>query len=516
MSANEHSAVLRYVHRAVHQAQANVPDRELLQRFVRNRDEAAFELLVWRHSALVTSVCRQILRDTHLAEDAFQATFLVLAKKAKTIRKHGALAGWLYQVAFRIAQRAAKREAQRSTREQAAAQARLSYATAQPSDDFERRDRQAALHDEINKLPAKYRDPILLCYLSGKSNAEAATQLGWTKGTVSGRLARARDILRRRLSKRGVIVPAGILWLTTWLTTHSVSASVVQTTANIAVSFASGQLAAASSGGLNLAQGELRTMFWIKTKMIAALVMLLSIAGVAAALMMHDTRPAEDKPVLRIAHDGEAQKKTKPDQQQEVRKHNVRGAASALDGIVLVVGRKAKKDEEVPKNRVMEVTIGAHRGKYREWRVGDFVKQGELLAQLDDRKARLELENAKAKITLIHVQYTAAKKTYQEAQARLDRAKPLVKKGVIPLREFTAITLTRDKFQADMDAKKAELRLVETSLQLAEFNIASHQIHSAVSGYIRAIHKQSGEGIQALQSIVTIELSEKKLSEKKK
>src|SRR5262249_6375527 len=150
-------------------------DSHLLRRFVGGREEDAFAALLLRHGSLVFEVCRQVLRDGHDAEDAFQATFLVLARKAATVRRHESLAAWLHRVALNIARTAKASAAQRRDHER---QAGLMPRTT-PVDDVAPRDWEPLLHEEVDRLPEKYRVPVVLCYLEGKTHDEAARQLGW-------------------------------------------------------------------------------------------------------------------------------------------------------------------------------------------------------------------------------------------------------------------------------------------------------------------------------------------------
>jgi RNA polymerase sigma factor (sigma-70 family) len=178
-------------------------DAELLRRFVATRDEAAFELLVWRHGSLVWGVCRRVLQQEQDAEDAFQATFLVLARRAATIGRGEALAGWLHQVAARLARAARTRRFERVRRE-----ALVRPATRDEADPGGWHDLRPLLDEEIGRLPEKYRRPFLLCYLEGKTTEQAARELGCPRGTVGTRLAWARARLRLRLSRRGVTLAA--------------------------------------------------------------------------------------------------------------------------------------------------------------------------------------------------------------------------------------------------------------------------------------------------------------------
>jgi RNA polymerase sigma factor (sigma-70 family) len=171
-----------------------------LRRFARDRDEAAFAALVERHGPLVLAACRRILGSVQDAEDAFQATFLVLARKAGTIRDPGLLGNWLYGVASRIARKARTALDRRRRHEKCArVPAPFPAPAAVETDDL-----RPLLDQELSRLPERHRAAVGLCYLEGKSNAEAARLLRCPTGTVKGRLARARQLLRRRLARRGL------------------------------------------------------------------------------------------------------------------------------------------------------------------------------------------------------------------------------------------------------------------------------------------------------------------------
>ncbi len=182
----------------------SLTDAQLLEQFVGRRDEHAFAALMVRHGPMVLCLCRQMLRDNQEAEDAFQASFLVLARNASSIRKRPSLSSWLYGVAYRVAARLRGVAARRRTREAAGVDlSELPSSEAPPNPDL-----QPVLHEEIRRLPVKYRDPVVLCYLESKTNEEAASQLSWPVGTVKARLSRARDMLRMRLARRGMGIPA--------------------------------------------------------------------------------------------------------------------------------------------------------------------------------------------------------------------------------------------------------------------------------------------------------------------
>jgi RNA polymerase sigma factor (sigma-70 family) len=182
---------------------SGLSDAELVARCAGGA-EAAFEALVARHGPLVLGTCRRLLRDPHDAEDAFQATFLVLLKKCGSLRVTDSLGPWIYTVAYRVATRVRAASGRRRGLDLAG----VELSTAPATSDAESDDLRRSLHEELNRLPEKYRDPIVLCHFEGLSYEEASRALRCPIGTVSGRLTRAREMLRRRLERRGLGVPA--------------------------------------------------------------------------------------------------------------------------------------------------------------------------------------------------------------------------------------------------------------------------------------------------------------------
>ncbi len=197
--------VLQFVHQLV--GAAGAADDVLLRRFVEQRDTTAFTALLKRHGPMVLGVCQRLLLDGNDAEDAFQATFLVLARKAGSLRKPDLLGPWLYGVASRAAARLRADAMKRRTKEQAVRR----RAVQEPSDELVWSDLRPVLDEEVNRLPEKYRVPFVLCYLEGMTNDKAAGLLGCPTGTVLSRLATARERLRSRLSRRGITLSVGLL-----------------------------------------------------------------------------------------------------------------------------------------------------------------------------------------------------------------------------------------------------------------------------------------------------------------
>ena len=191
----------------------DMTDGQLLERFATGGEaaELAFAALVERHGAVVLQTCRSILRDEHEAEDAFQATFLVLVRKSGSLWVRDSLGPWLHQVAYRAARCARSAAARRTAHERRAAEMIAERDDRGRADDGEGEDFGAAMHEEIERLPERYRVPVVLCDLEGRTHEQAARHLGCPVGTVKSRLARGRVRLRDRLTRRGLIVPAGIV-----------------------------------------------------------------------------------------------------------------------------------------------------------------------------------------------------------------------------------------------------------------------------------------------------------------
>jgi RNA polymerase sigma-70 factor (ECF subfamily) len=259
-------SVLRYLrHAAEAHAARDLTDAELLERFRAHRDEAAFTLLVQRHGPMVMGVCRRLLGDRHGAEDAFQATFLVLARSAASIRTGGSLASWLHGVALRVARKARGSATRRREHERRSAV----EAHVEPVDERTWEELRPILDEELSLLPEKYRAPVVLCYFEGKTNEQAAEELGCPKSSLSWRLGRARELLRERLVRRGITLSAGALAavLLGQTAAKGAPALLVISTVKAAVG-----LVPVSAEVATLTQGAMKTMFPTKFKIVAVLV----------------------------------------------------------------------------------------------------------------------------------------------------------------------------------------------------------------------------------------------------
>jgi RNA polymerase sigma factor (sigma-70 family) len=235
--------VVGHLRRAAYlQETAGLRDEHLLESFLVHREDAAFEALVRRHGPMVLGVCRRILHDRHDAEDAFQATFLVLIRKAASIGKREFLAAWLYRVAHRTALQARKATARRRAKEKQVGD----MAQKQDTGDEAMREMLVLLDQELSRLPDKYRLPIILCDLQSKTRKAAAEQLNLSERTLATRLARARVMLGKRLARHGTTFSGSAVAaaVTQNMASASVPASLVSATVKAASVMAAGQTTA--------------------------------------------------------------------------------------------------------------------------------------------------------------------------------------------------------------------------------------------------------------------------------
>jgi RNA polymerase sigma factor (sigma-70 family) len=280
-------------------------DADLLERFRRHREEAAFTLLVQRHGPMVLSVCRRILGDVHEAEDAFQATFLVLVRNAAAIRQQQSLAAWLHGVASRIAHKARMRSARQREQQREAVAATVCD---DPSATLAAAELRAALDEEIERLPAKYRTPLVLCYLADKTHEQAADELGWPKSSVTARLARARELLRQRMIRRGFTVPAGLLavLLTEQTANAALPSLLTLSTVRLAVQALAGETLTATTAAA-LAGSFVKSTTALKLTAMVAVLATLGLAAVGSHMAVPgpssiSEQPAPESPALGGPH----------------------------------------------------------------------------------------------------------------------------------------------------------------------------------------------------------------------
>ncbi len=399
---------------------AGLGDGPLLERFATLQGEVAelaFAALVARHGPMVWRVCRRVLHDEHDAQDAFQATWLVLVRKAGSLRDPNSVGNWLFGVASRVALDARAASSRRHRHEQQYAESQTDEA---PAEDGDAHDLGAVLHEELRRLPERYRTPIVLCYLEGLSHEEAALRLGCPVGTVRSRLARGRERLRARLVRRGVVPLAGAL--TAMLARDaaaSVPAALVYSTIQAAARFAA--IRAANTGAVISAQavvlceGVLQTMLWTQLKTVAAVVL------VAGTLLATGARVA-------AVHAGQGQGDAPPASRPDDRADRAQVVRSvSFDNYNPVPGE----------TRILSILPANEK-----------VKKGQLVCELDSARIRDQLTNQKI--------------ATQRAEARYQNARSTLEIAEIAIKEYT-----EGVFRQDMATIMGELRLAVSDLTRA-------------------------------------------------
>lgn len=285
MASGQVGAVVRQIERLFAAGSVTAMNEgQLLERFVTHRDEAAFAALVARYGPMVLGVCRQMLHDPNDVDDAFQATFLVLVKKAATLRNRDLLGNWLYGVAYKVAHRARTVKARRLAAEKPCVE-ELAMGPDQAGNPP-----QPWIHEEVQRLPEKYRTPVVLCYLQGLTHEQAAERLRWPLGTVKGRLARARDMLRSRLTRKGMAFSSGILFLELARDARAtVPDSLFESTVRAATSAVSRPAAAGliSAQAAALSQGVLRTMLITQLKTMGVALLVAGVVTTGAGVLAY-------------------------------------------------------------------------------------------------------------------------------------------------------------------------------------------------------------------------------------
>jgi RNA polymerase sigma factor (sigma-70 family) len=287
--------VYRQVHRVFNLgAVGMMSDGQLLDWFITERDEsaeAAFEELMIRHGPMVFGVCRRVLQDPHDAEDSYQAVFLVLAKRARFIRRKNSVASWLFGVAHRVAARARGRAARRRAIDlRVAARTNEAYLPSEHADDW------AILHHEVEGLPGRLRTPLVLCYLEGLTYGAAAQRLGVSEGTLRGRLAQARKRLHRRLSWRGIAMPSVLLKAgAPDVFPAPVPPALIHSTVRVARGLTSANTAVV------LARGVLYSMLLNQLKIAGLLVLVVSVCLKAGLSWGVGPQPPDPKPPAAVA-----------------------------------------------------------------------------------------------------------------------------------------------------------------------------------------------------------------------
>ena len=300
MATKHTNLLLQHVRRILTaQETQQLPDRELLRRFARERDEAAFATLVRRHGPMVLRACQRVLHNWHDAEDAFQAAFMVLARKAGSRKWDESVGTWLYLVAYRLALKIRAGRDRRSRHNICP----VEHASEDPLVVASDRELSGVLDEELSRLPEKCRAPLVLCSLEGFTRDEAARHLGWSLGTFRRRLEQGRALLRQRLERRGL--PLSAIFATVLGTEEAARGTVplalTQSAVQTAMQTALGKAVPAaliSSRSTALAEGVLKGMWVFKMKVALAPVLVVGIAGAGAGLALQQAaapKPADQK-----------------------------------------------------------------------------------------------------------------------------------------------------------------------------------------------------------------------------
>jgi RNA polymerase sigma factor (sigma-70 family) len=428
---------------------AGMSDGQLLSRFVAGRDEAgelAFEALVLRHGPMILRICNQALDHPDDVHDALQAVFLVLAERANSIRSRESVGSWLYGVALRVTARARvvairRRIRDRRTSEAARDTTAIAHAETEPSP-IERDDRAQILHQEVGRLPERYRAPIVLCYLEGLTHDEAAARLSWPVGTVRSRLSRGRDTLRHRLSRRGVTATAVGGPLGVWLTGEQLasaaeagalaagSAGVIPSKLSTVLVKMVSQVVAGQppagwslhAGALALAQGVLNMMALKKFFVMVGIAATLAAITTGGGVLWIRTSHAQD---------------TKGPEAKSLPKEETKKAAP--------LGDLAEKDTDTLKRQLLEVARRRYEVQIAAYVKGEISLDGVLGASDELVQAEMMAATSPDERAIIRRQ-SLARLTDMEARAAAARAA-----GQVSQREVDGFILRR--IQAELDLK---------------------------------------------------------------
>jgi multidrug efflux system membrane fusion protein len=472
----ELAAALNQIRRAAGRAEGGVSDADLLGRFAATGDEAAFELLVRRHQGLVLGVCRRVLQHAQEAEDAFQATFLLLARKAAGISHREALAGWLYKVAYRVALTARRGRAKRAARERPVAAALEVPSPSDAAGSPEGRELRAAVDEEVNRLPGRLRAAAALCYLEGKSVEEAAEQLGCPRGTVASRLARARQRLRSRLTRRGLAPTAGAA-LPAVGAPAPASENLIRAVARFATPDPQTPVRVAE-----LTEEVLRFMFVKKLTTVVALVVVAGVLLVGGAWAVHlQAVTGPSPPAVTGGGEQEAQRAGRAAGQKPVTvAHPTWQYAKPFEEYL---GRLELSEAVSVRARVSGSVSEVH------FKAGEVVQKGDLLFEIGPAEVfKVELEKAKVEVAQKTADHKLKETDLQQA-VRLHNAQAVPKRTV-------------DQAAAKVDVAANALQVAQAALDAARRNFESTKIVAPVTGRMVERIASSGDRVEANSTIL--------------
>jgi RND family efflux transporter MFP subunit len=475
-------------------------DGQLLERYLLGGDgaaEAAVRALVERHGPMVMRACRGVLHDVHAAEDAFQATFLVLARKARSIRRRESVASWLFGVARRVALRADGRRRRRAARErQGGAMAEVAKIAGSPEPIPE-------VHEEVDRLPEHYRAPVVLCYLEGLTQEEAAIRLRLPASTVRVRLMRARSRLRDRLTRRG-LAPALLAAISARRAEAAIPAPLVEETIQAAVRLAVGRAAGVSAPVAALVEGVTRAMFLARLKLAAALLAASMLASVV--LISSPAGSAPPRQVPPAASQPAAGRARPVGEGHEVTVATAR--PSRWD-------RTTQRDGTVVSYGSVDVypRISGYLRKFNV-DIGDRVKNGERLAEIDDperaiavEKARAEVDRATHRISKAEASLVVARAAADVERARVQTAAAAlleaqskeqpIKRGLDYQRDLRKQNVVSQR-QVDLVADQHEAALAASKTAQSQLEVAQ-AVGAEARARIKAAEADLGEAKNDLQ-----------------
>jgi RNA polymerase sigma factor (sigma-70 family) len=472
---------------------------------------------------MVLGVCRRLLRREPDAEDAFQATFLVLLRNGHSIRKHRSLASWLYGVAFRTALKARGAALLRRVHEREA----IAPSAPEPWREAAWRELCTVLDQELQCMSERYRMPLVLCYLEGRTRDEAAQQLGWSLRTLQRRLERGREILRLRLIRRGLTLSVGLL--ATALADHAAGAGLPAGLVNLTVKAVLSSADPAATAGIisgpaaALAKEVVNAMFMSKLTTLATTLLVVAVTATGAGLWTYHTVAAEqgkDKDQKAAAPPVQTEQKVPKDKapaapavEKTEQSEFLLRVPSQHDGIIRVIGTEIKPGEKVPPERIVTSLIGDGVKNYRRLKKGDTVEEGQLLARLDDDLARGDVAIHEAKVKTAEADQVTSEKTREEAKSRYDNQLKLYYSNAGGIRatskeDLTGALLTWNKYIYETISKEEAIKVAKQELAQARKILQMYEIRSPSRGVIKAIYKRPGESVKALDTVFLIQVPE--------
>jgi RND family efflux transporter MFP subunit len=451
---------------------ANLTDGQLLERFATRRDEssdAAFAAIMERHGPMVQRVCRSILIDPEDAQDAFQATFLVLIRRAHELWVHDSLGPWLHRVALRTSQDARTRAARRRRLDRLSA---VSEIAVEPDRAYSDLDLLRGLHEELGRLPDRYRAPVVLCDLEGQTHEQAARSLGWPVGTVKSRLTRARERLRSRLRGQGLDPNAAVMGLSVRSASldFSLSPCFIRQTTSAAIRFAS--VGSASQGAAaSLAQGVLSTMAIAKWAVIGSVLLVIGMAASGVRLLAQNREETPGQP----PEIGTARPES----------NDVGLAFTAHNGPLTVTVAERGRVEARQGNSVYSEVEG-QTTILSIVPEGSAVKKGQLVCELDSSSLQDQRVNQQSAV--------------QKAEAEFQNAHRASEVAEIALVEYTEGLSNNELARLNAEIKLAEANFARGHRRLTR----TQQTRQKVDEYLR-----KAETLSAAELVADLDLSER-------